>query len=83
MTDAHPVEGRRDEVGNVHNVGVEFGDGLGDLAEGPRAPGLHVVEQIVEQRREVRLEQVEERLQRGIKQSRTSGPSDPRGDVCN
>ena len=69
-------------MSNVHDVGVEFGDGLGDLAEGPRAPGLHVVQQVVEQRREIRLEQVEQRLQRGIKQSRISGTNDPQGDVC-
>ena len=47
---------------NVHDVGVEFGDGLRDLAEGPRPPRLDVVEKVVDQGREVRLEQVEERL---------------------
>ena len=47
---------------NVNDVGVEFGDGLGDLAEGPRPPGLDVVQQVVDQGREVRLEQVQERL---------------------
>ena len=59
---AHPVERGRDEVRNVHDVGVELGDGLGDLTEGPRPPGLHVVQQVVDQGRKVRLEKVEERL---------------------
>ena len=70
---AHPVEGGRDEVRDVHDVGVEFGDGLRDLTEGPRPPGLHVVQQVVDQGREVRLEQVKERLKDGKKISCISG----------
>ena len=58
----HPVERWRNDVRDVHDVWVEFGDGLRDLAEGPRPTGLHVVKQVVDQRREVRLQQVQERL---------------------
>ena len=47
---------------DVHDVGVELGDGLRDLTEGPRPPRLHVVQQVVDQGREVRFEKVEERL---------------------
>ena len=59
---AHLVEGGRDEVGDVHDVGGELGDGLGHLALRPRPPRLDVVQQVVDQGGEVRLQQVEQRL---------------------
>ena len=59
---SHLVEGGRDEVCDVHDVGGELGDGLGDLALRPRPPRLDVVQQVVDQGREVRLQQVEQRL---------------------
>ena len=50
-------------MGDVHDVGGELGDGLGDLALRPRPPRLDVVQQVVDQGGEVRLQQVEQRLE--------------------
>ena len=49
---------------DVHDVGVELLDGLRDVGQRPGAPGLHVVQEVVQDRVEVRLQQVEEGLQR-------------------
>ena len=58
----HLIERRWHEMRHIEQIGVELGDGLWDVGEGPRAAGLEVVQQIVQDGHEVRLQEVKQTL---------------------
>ena len=47
---------------DVDDVRVHLVDGHGHVGQGPRPPGLEVIHEVVDDRKEVRLEQVKEAL---------------------
>lgn len=56
------VERCRNEVRDVDDVGVHLADGHGHVRQGPRPPRLEVVHEVIDDREEVGLEQVQEAL---------------------